>query len=111
MERTPVALLEVGVAKGRGSTASDDKWFEKFGQGTRYIDLMNNDAVAGQKRKLEDIKDSQESFVGSQGTESEQQQDPEPTQLFGKLKMSDPILFYVIAFGNEPRTKWKKSSA
>jgi hypothetical protein len=40
----------VGVAKGKGSTASDDKWFEKFGQGTRYIDLMNNDAVAGQKR-------------------------------------------------------------
>jgi hypothetical protein len=68
MERTPVALLEVGVAKGKGSTSSDDKWFEKLGQGTRYIDLMNNNAVAGQKRKLEEIKDSQESFVGSQGT-------------------------------------------
>jgi hypothetical protein len=43
--RIHVALLEVGVSRGKGSSAIDDKWFEKLGQGTKYIDLMSNKAV------------------------------------------------------------------
>jgi hypothetical protein len=98
MELTPVALLEVGLTNGKDSTAIDDKWFEKLGQGTRYVDLMNNDDVSGQKRKREEIEESQDSYVDSQESEKEQ----ELSQSFGKLKMGDPILFYVIIFGNEP---------
>jgi hypothetical protein len=98
MEQTPVALLEVGLTINRkDSTAIDDKWFGKLGQGTSYIDLMNNDAVLGQKRKSEEIEDSEDNHVGSQESETEQ----ELSESFGKLKMSDPILFYVIVFGHE----------
>jgi hypothetical protein len=62
--------------------------------------MMNNDAILGQKRKIEqESNDSQESYADSQGTESEKQQ---VSQRFGKLKMGDPILFYVIVFGNVP---------
>jgi hypothetical protein len=75
-------------------------WFDKLGQGTKYIDIMNNDAILGQKRKIEqESNDSQESCADSQGTESEKQQ---VSQRFGKLKMGDPILLYVIVFGNVP---------
>jgi hypothetical protein len=62
---TPVALLEVGLTNRKDSTAIDDKWNGKLGQGTRYVDLMNNDAVSGQKRKSEEIEESQESYVGA----------------------------------------------
>jgi hypothetical protein len=89
----------VGIAKRKGSAAIDDKWFKKLGQGTRYIDLMNNDAVSGKKRKSEEIEESQDSDVDSQKSEKEQKQ--ELSQSFGKLKMGGPIVFYVIVFGNE----------
>jgi hypothetical protein len=80
-ERTPVALLEVGLTNQNGSTAIDDEWFENFGQGTKYIDLMSNDSVSGQKRKIKETEDRQGRFLDSQGTESEKPQ--EPSQLFG----------------------------
>jgi hypothetical protein len=77
---------------------SGSKSSEKLGQGTRYVDLMNNDDVSGQKRKPEETEESQDSYVDSQESEEEQ----ELSQSLGKLKMGDPILFYVIVFGNEP---------
>jgi hypothetical protein len=96
-KRTPLALLEVGVTKRKGQTALDDKWFEKLGQGVRYIDLISSGSVSGQKRK----------FEHDDGSDYEQSQTstaspvPSPTQHFGLLTLEKPILFFVIAFGKK----------
>jgi hypothetical protein len=103
-ERAPVARSEVGLTNRKWqSFVIDDKWFEKFGQGTRYVDLMNNDDVSGRKRKPEEIE-SQDSYVDSQESENRSR----ASQSFGKLKMGDPD--FILCHRFRQRGTWKMST-
>jgi hypothetical protein len=77
---------------------------KEFGQGTRYVDLMNNDDVSGPGS--ENRRNRGKSRIWAVESEKEQKL----SQSFGKLKMGEPILFYVIVFERGTRTKRKMST-
>eukprot|EP00978_Attheya_sp_CCMP212_P033076 scaffold131882_cov66-Attheya_sp.AAC.1 len=99
--RNPVALLEVGKAKKKDKDSIASFWLEKFGQGVKYVNLMRNDSVVGQKRSREDESSSDDSYTESNMSATA----PEKisSQKFGKLWMEDPMLFYTIVYGSERR--------
>lgn len=98
--RSSVALIEVGKSKKIQKSRACKFWMEKFGQGVKYLNLMarEDDSVAGQKRPHAATRQSSDgSFV-----QSESSSETEPaSQMFGKLSMGKPVLFYTIIYAGE----------
>lgn len=94
-ERDPVALLEVG--KVDCSKGMVDLWYQKFGHGMKYIDLMTSPrTISGQKRKPTNKEDSHDSCVPSDVESSAAQ-----SETTGVLRVRKPLLSYTIVCNDE----------